>query len=134
MTARGAVTAGGSSATAVPPWTLALGAMLSVQLGSALSVPLIEQVGAAGTAWLRLTFGALVFLALARPGLRSLRRADVLPVLGLASPAAPWRSASWARSGASRSARRWRSRSSARSPSRRTPEPALAPLTTTEPT
>lgn len=67
----------------MPPWSLALGAMFSVQLGSALSVPLIERVGAAGTAWLRLTFGALVFLAIARPPLRSVRRADVLPLLGL---------------------------------------------------
>lgn len=46
---------------AVPPWSLALGAMLSVQLGSALSVPLIDTIGAAGTAWLRLTAGALLF-------------------------------------------------------------------------
>lgn len=35
--------------------------MLSVQLGSALSVDLIDPVGAAGTAWLRLTTGTLVF-------------------------------------------------------------------------
>ena len=51
----------------VPPWGLALMAMLSVQLGSALSVRLISTVGPAGTAWLRLSIGALVFLALARP-------------------------------------------------------------------
>lgn len=57
--------------------------MLCVQLGSALSVPLIEQVSAAGTAWLRLTIGALVFLALVRPPLRSVRRPDVAPLLGL---------------------------------------------------
>ena len=74
-------------ASSVPPWTMAVGAMLSVQLGSALSVGLIDTVGAAGTAWLRLTFGALVFLAIARPPLRSLRRADLpaLTVLGLIS-------------------------------------------------
>lgn len=81
MTAPNAVI--GIPPSGVPPWTLALGAMLSVQLGSALSVPLIEQVGAAGTAWLRLSLGALVFLALARPPLRSVRRTDVLPLLGL---------------------------------------------------
>ena len=45
----------------VPPWTLAVGAMLSVQLGSALSVDLSDPVGAAGTAWLRLTAGTLIF-------------------------------------------------------------------------
>ena len=68
---------------AVPPWGLALTAMLSVQLGSALSVPLISTVGAAGTAWLRLSIGALVFVALARPPLRSVRRHDLPALLGL---------------------------------------------------
>jgi inner membrane transporter RhtA len=70
-------------ASTVPPWTLAVGAMLSVQLGSALSVPLIDTVGPAGTAWLRLTAGALVFLVLARPPLRSIRRPDLPALLGL---------------------------------------------------
>ncbi len=69
--------------TAVPPWALALAAMMSVQLGSALSVHLIATVGAAGTAWLRLTAGALIFLALARPPLRSVRLHDVPALLGL---------------------------------------------------
>jgi inner membrane transporter RhtA len=71
------------AASAVPPWTLAVGAMLSVQLGSALSVPLIDTVGAAGTAWLRLSFGALVFLVIARPPLRSIRRVDLPALIGL---------------------------------------------------
>ena len=66
-----------------PPWALAVTAMMSVQLGSALSVPLISSVGPAGTAWLRLSMGALVFLALARPPLRQVRRADVPTLLGL---------------------------------------------------
>jgi inner membrane transporter RhtA len=57
--------------------------MLSVQLGSALSVDLIDSVGPAGTAWLRLSIGALIFLALARPSLRSIRRGDVPTLLGL---------------------------------------------------
>jgi len=57
--------------------------MLSVQLGSALSVPLIGAVGAAGTAWLRLTAGAVVFLVIARPPLRSIRRIDLPPLIGL---------------------------------------------------
>ena len=58
-------------------------AILSVQLGSALSVDLIEAVGPAGTAWLRLSMGAIILLAIARPPLRSVRRTDVLPLLGL---------------------------------------------------
>ena len=76
-----------AGSSAVPPWMLAVGAMFSVQLGSALSVPLIEQVGAAGTAWLRLSFGALFFLAVARPAWRSIRRGDLpaLLVLGVVS-------------------------------------------------
>lgn len=69
--------------TAVPPWGLAVAAMLSIQLGSALSVDLIGTVGPAGTAWLRLSAGALIFLLLARPPLRSVRRSDVPALLGL---------------------------------------------------
>jgi inner membrane transporter RhtA len=57
--------------------------MLSVQLGSALSVGLIDTVGPAGTAWLRLSMGAIIFLILARPPLRSIRRADVPALVGL---------------------------------------------------
>lgn len=57
--------------------------MFSVQLGSALSLPLIDEVGPAGTAWLRLSAGALIFLALARPPLRGLQRRDLPALLGL---------------------------------------------------
>lgn len=67
----------------VPPWGLAVTAILSVQLGSALSVDLIEAVGPAGTAWLRLSMGAIILVLIARPPLRSVRRGDVLPLLGL---------------------------------------------------
>ncbi|TWE13068.1 EamA family transporter [Rudaeicoccus suwonensis] len=67
----------------VPPWSLAVTAILSVQLGSALSIHLISKVGAAGTAWLRLSIGALVFLAVARPPLRAIRRHDLPALLGL---------------------------------------------------
>jgi inner membrane transporter RhtA len=67
----------------VPPWGLAVTAILSVQLGSALSVNMIDTVGPAGTAWLRLSMGAVILLAISRPPLRSIRRPDVLPLLGL---------------------------------------------------
>lgn len=67
----------------VPPWGLALAAMFSVQLGSALSVGLIETVGPAGTAWLRLSIGALVFVLIARPPWRQVRPPDVPVLLGL---------------------------------------------------
>ena len=42
-------------------------AMLSVQLGAAVSIDLFEDLGVAGTAWLRLTLGALGFVLIARP-------------------------------------------------------------------
>jgi inner membrane transporter RhtA len=67
----------------VPPWGLALASMFSVQLGSALSVPLISAVGPAGTAWLRFSVGALMFLAVARPPLRAIRARDLSALLAL---------------------------------------------------
>jgi inner membrane transporter RhtA len=51
----------------VPAWTLAATAMLSVQLGAAISVALFDDIGVAGTAWLRLTLGAVGFILIARP-------------------------------------------------------------------
>lgn len=68
---------------AVPPWTMAVAAMLSIQLSSALSIGLIAVVGPAGTAWLRMSMGALIFLAVVRPPLRSIRRRDIPTILGL---------------------------------------------------
>lgn len=63
-----------------PPWSMAIAAMLLVQLSNALSVTVIEQVGPAGTAWLRMCFGAIFLTLIARPDIRSIRRKDV-PVL-----------------------------------------------------
>ena len=74
--------------TRVPPWALAVAAMASVQLGAALSVHLFPAVGTAGTAWLRLTMGAVIFLAIARPPLRSLRRRDLPALLALGAATA----------------------------------------------
>lgn len=67
----------------IPPWALAVAAMLSVQLSNALSVPVIEQVGPAGAAWLRMCFGVLFLWVIARPAIRSLRRGDVPALLAL---------------------------------------------------
>lgn len=53
----------------IPAWTLAVGAMLAAQVGAAFSVSLFDDIGTAGTAWLRLTFGALILLVLVRPRL-----------------------------------------------------------------
>lgn len=74
---------GGGSRPPVRAWGMALGAMLSVQLGSALSVPLADRVGPAGIAWLRLTAGAAIFLAVARPSRRSVSRRDIPALVAL---------------------------------------------------
>lgn len=68
---------------AVPPWSLAIIAMLLIQVSNALSVTVVEVVGAAGTSWLRMCFGALFLLLIVRPRLRSLRRADLPMLLAL---------------------------------------------------
>lgn len=60
-----------------PAWSLAVAAIVIVQLGVALSPRLIDMVGPAGTGWLRLTAGGLMLLAIARPRLRSYARADL---------------------------------------------------------
>lgn len=46
---------------------MAVTAMLSVQLGVAVAVGLIDQIGAEGAAWLRLAWAGLLFLLLLRP-------------------------------------------------------------------
>ena len=56
----------------VPAWSLAVASMFIVQFGSAVSVRLFPIIGTAGTSWLRLTMGALVFVAVARPRVRGL--------------------------------------------------------------
>lgn len=69
----------------MPPWTMAVAAMLSVQFSNALSVPVIDKVGPAGTAWLRMCFGVVFLWLIARPAIHSLRKKDfpALIVLGV---------------------------------------------------
>jgi inner membrane transporter RhtA len=50
-----------------PAWMLAGVAMLSVQFGAAISIGLFDDIGVAGTAWLRITLGAIGFVLIARP-------------------------------------------------------------------
>lgn len=71
------------SSTGIPPWSLAVAAMLLIQVTNALSVTVIEQVGPAGTAWLRMCFGGLLLLVIARPRLRSIRARDLPALLAL---------------------------------------------------
>jgi inner membrane transporter RhtA len=67
----------------IPPWTMGVASMFLIQLCNALSTGLIASVGPAGTAWLRLAFGAIVFVLIARPPLRLIRPGDVPALLGL---------------------------------------------------
>ncbi len=46
---------------------MAVGSMLCVQLGLAISVALIDRIGAEGAAWLRLVWAGLILLVLVRP-------------------------------------------------------------------
>ena len=67
----------------VPPWTLAVVAMISIQMGSALSMSLFDRIGPAGTAWLRLALGAIVLWVLVRPRWRVITRQNLPGLLGL---------------------------------------------------
>ncbi len=51
----------------VPPLTLVLGGILSIQFGAAFAATLFDELGAAGVSLLRLGFAALVLLAVWRP-------------------------------------------------------------------
>src|SRR5260370_40066043 len=59
---------------AIPPPTLVLLGIVSVQLGSALAKHLFSAVGSFGTVALRLFFAAAVLMLLWRPSLRMNRR------------------------------------------------------------
>ena len=57
--------------------------MLSVQLSNALSVPVIDQIGPASTAWLRMCCGIVFLWLIARPAPHSLRRKDIPALIAL---------------------------------------------------
>lgn len=62
---------------------MALASMTCVQLGVAVSVGLIDRVGAEGTAWLRLLWAGLLLGLLGRPWRLRLPRATVAACVGL---------------------------------------------------
>lgn len=53
--------------------SLVLGAVLSVQIGAAVATTLFDQLGPAGTVFLRILFSALVLVAIWRPAAAALR-------------------------------------------------------------
>ncbi len=64
-----------------PGILLVVAAMSCVQVGAALSVDLFDELGVAGTAWMRLVFAAAILMAITRPRLRAMdpaaRRAGI---------------------------------------------------------
>lgn len=71
----------------IPPWSMAVAAMLLIQFTNAFSVFVIDDVGPAGTALLRMACGTVFLWAIARPSLRAIRGRDVpmLILLGVAT-------------------------------------------------
>src|ERR1700753_801033 len=70
--------------------SMAVAAMLTVQVSVAGAVGLIDRVGAEGAAWLRLGAAGRLLLVLVRPRLRSFAAADLraAALLGLATAGA----------------------------------------------
>lgn len=65
-----AIPAGQGLLTRAPSPALVLGAIASVQFGSAIAATLFSKIGPGGAVWLRLLFGTAILLALWRPHLR----------------------------------------------------------------
>ncbi|GAC1429235.1 MAG: EamA family transporter [Ktedonobacteraceae bacterium] len=72
--------------SALPPPVIVLLAIVSVQVGAALAKGLFQAIGSSGTVFLRVGFGALIFLLVSRPRIRGYSRADyrLLVLFGLA--------------------------------------------------
>ncbi len=64
--------------TRAPSSALVLGAIASVQFGSAVATTLFAQIGPGGAVWLRLLFGTVILLALWRPRIRGRTRRELL--------------------------------------------------------
>jgi inner membrane transporter RhtA len=60
-----------------PGIALAVASMTTIQLGAALSEPMLDEIGAAGTVALRLGLAALILWPFARPRLRGRTREDL---------------------------------------------------------
>ena len=66
-----------SPADAVPPVVLVMAAIGSVQFGAALAATLFDELGPAGTVFLRLLFAAIVLVIAWRPRLAGLARSEL---------------------------------------------------------
>lgn len=70
-----------NTSSRVPAWSMVMAAMLLIQVSNALSVGVIDDVGPAGTAWLRMCFGALFLWVIIRPSFTSVRWHDLPKLL-----------------------------------------------------
>jgi inner membrane transporter RhtA len=82
----------GGTLDAVPPYVPLLGAVCSVQFGSAFADTIFRQAGPAGVALLRVAFTGAVLLVVARPSVRGRPRRDLATVAayGLVLAAMNW--------------------------------------------
>src|SRR4051794_1325574 len=62
----------------VPPALLVLGAASSVQFGAAFAATIFDDLGPAGASTLRVGFAAVILMAIWRPRVRGVARADLL--------------------------------------------------------
>ena len=62
---------------------MAMGSMLCVQLGLAISVTLIDRIGVEGAAWLRLAWAGLLMLVIVRPRTAAFTRSTFLVCVAL---------------------------------------------------
>jgi inner membrane transporter RhtA len=77
----------------MPSPVLVIGAIMSVQLGSAIAKLLFDRTGPVGMVFLRLGFAAIVMTAITRPRLRGRTRAQLLTVLAFGTVLAGMNSA-----------------------------------------
>src|SRR6478735_8854653 len=62
---------------------MAMGSMLSVQVGLAIAVTLIDRVGVEGAAWLRLAWAGILMLVIVRPRAAAFTRSTFLTCVAL---------------------------------------------------
>ncbi len=62
---------------------MAMGSMLSVQVGLAIAVTLIDRIGVEGAAWLRLAWAGLLMLVIVRPRASAFTRSTFLACVAL---------------------------------------------------
>lgn len=62
---------------------MAMGSMLSVQVGLAIAVTLIDRIGVEGAAWLRLAWAGLLMLVIVRPRAAAFTRSTFLACVAL---------------------------------------------------